>query len=284
MNPISFGARVHTRRQAGGKDKVRFGRFTWLTLLCSLLCGAAFAADARFFDSDGVNIRFFSQGQGEPIVLLHGFSGSANTAWIRSGNFDALAEAGFHVIAMDHRGHGGSDKPHDPASYGVNMAEDVRRLLDHLDIDRAHIVGYSMGGKIANTFRARHPQRVITLTLGGYGWPWRGQDFTLEEARNSMTRRTLMPGNDVDALAAYRVVSNDLVPSEENLRENKIPTLSIVGTEDGAVSRDSLKSLRETMAHVEAVDMPGTHAGPEGALYKAEFGDNVVSFIRKNSQ
>ncbi len=122
-------------------------------------------------------------------------------------------------------------------SDGVNMAEDVRRLLDHLDIERAHVVGYSMGGKIANTFRTRHPQRVVTLTLGGYGWPWRGQ----------------------------------------------AATLSIVGTEDTAVSRDNVNTLRETMAHVEAVDMPGTHAGPDGALYKAEFGDEVISFIRRNS-
>ena len=168
-------------------------------------------------------------------------------------------------------------------SDGVNMAEDVRRLLDHLDIERAHVVGYSMGGKIANTFRTRHPQRVVTLTLGGYGWPWRGPAHTLEEARESLAQRTFGPGNDVEALAAYRVVSNDLVPSEDELRANSIPTLSIVGTEDTAVSRDNVNTLRETMAHVEAVDMPGTHAGPDGALYKAEFGDEVISFIRRNS-
>ena len=262
---------------------MRLRHSAWLALICSLLSGAAVAADARYFDSDGVSIRYFSRGQGEALVLLHGFSGSAETAWIRPGNFDTLAEAGFHVIALDHRGHGGSDKPHDPASYGVNMAEDVRRLLDHLDIDRAHIVGYSMGGKIANTFRARHPRRLITLTLGGYGWPWRGQAATLEASRETLMQRTLGPGNDVDALAAYRVGSNDLVPSEENLRGNGIPTLSIVGTEDAAVSRDNVTTLRETMSHLEAIDMPGTHAGPEGVLYKAEFADKVLAFIRSNS-
>jgi len=262
---------------------MRLRSFAWLTLLFSLLSGAALAADTHHFDSDGINIRFFSGGQGEALILLHGFSGSAETAWIRPGVFDALLDAGFHVIAIDHRGHGGSDKPHDPASYGVNMAEDVRRLLDHLGLERAHIVGYSMGAKIANTFRARHPQRVVTLTLGGYGWPWRGQAVTLEESRENLAQRTFGPGNDVDALAAYRVVSNDLVPGEDELRANRIPTLSIVGTEDTAVSRDDVRTLRATMAHVEAVDMPGTHAGPDGALYKPEFGDEVISFIRRNS-
>ena len=263
---------------------MRLRHFAWLTLLCSTLSGAAFAADAHQFDSDGINIRYFSEGQGEALVLIHGFSGSAETAWIRPGVFDALVGAGFHVIALDNRGHGGSDKPHDPASYGVNMAEDVRRLLDHLGLERAHVVGYSMGGKIANTFRSRHPQRLITLTLGGYGWPWRGQAVTLEESRKNLMQRPPMPGNDLEALAAYRVVSNDLVPSEEDLRANSIPTLSIVGTEDTVVLRggDNVGTFRETMAHVEAVDMPGTHAGPEGVLYKAEFADEIISIIRKN--
>jgi len=263
---------------------MRLRHFAWLTLLCSMLSGTTCAADVNYFDSDGINIRYFSDGQGEALVLIHGFSGSAETAWINSGVFDALADAGFRVIALDNRGHGGSDKPHDPASYGVNMAEDVRRLLDHLGLERAHVVGYSMGGKIANTFRSRHPQRVITLTLGGYGWPWRGQASTLEESRKNLMQRTLRPGNDIDALAAYRVVSNDLVPGEENLRGNKIPTLSIVGTEDTVVLRDGdqVKTLRETMANIEAVDMPGTHAGPDGVLYKAEFAEAVVAFIRKN--
>ena len=263
---------------------MRLRQFVWLTLICSMLSGLTFAADAHHFDSDGVKIRYFSDGQGDALVLIHGFSGSADTAWIRPGVFDALADSGFRVIALDNRGHGGSDKPHEPDAYGVNMAEDVRRLLDHLDLERAHVVGYSMGAKIANTFRSRHPQRVITLTLGGYGWPWRGQAVTLEESRESLMQRAPMPGNDIDALAAYRVVSNDLVPSEDELQGNRIPTLSIVGTEDTVVMRggDNVATLRETMANIEAVDMPGTHAGPDGVLYKSEFAEAVIAFIRKN--
>ena len=261
------------------------GHFACLALLCSMLCSATFGADAHHFDSDGVKIRYYSGGQGEALVLVHGFSGSAQTAWIGPGVFGTLVDAGFHVIALDNRGHGGSDKPHDPAAYGVNMAEDLRRLLDHLGLERAHIVGYSMGGKISNAFAARHPDRVITLTLGGYGWPWREQAVTLEQSRDNLIQRTLRPGNDIDALAAYRVTSNDLVPSEEALRGNRIPTLSIVGTEDALfMGNDNVKTLRETMANLHAVDMPGTHAGPDGVLYKAEFADVVVDFIQKNKR
>lgn len=256
----------------------------WLTLVCWTICGFAFAADTHYFDSDGVNIRYYADGQGDALVLIHGFSGSAETAWIKPGVFDALVNAGFHVIALDNRGHGGSDKPHDPASYGVNMAEDVRRLLDHLGTEKAHVVGYSMGGIIANTFRARHPERLITATLGGSGWPWRRPVPTLEESLENLRQRDFNPGNDINALAAYGVARNDLIPSEENMRSNRVPTLSIVGTDDPVARRDnSVKTLRETLANLEVVDMPGTHAGPDGVLYKAEFADAVIAFIRGNN-
>ena len=78
------------------------------------------------------------------------------------------------------------------------------RLLDHLEVDKAHIVGYSMGAKIANSFRTRHPDRLISLVLGGYGWPWQSPPVSLHEARANMENRTVLPGNDLDALAAYQ--------------------------------------------------------------------------------
>jgi len=234
------------------------------------------------FDSNGVEIHFVSKGEGPDVVLLHGFSGSAEGAFIKPGTFDAIVNAGFRVTAIDHRGHGSSEKPHDPDSYGVEMAEDVRRLLDHLNIDRAHIVGYSMGGKIANTFRSRHADRVISLTLGGYGWPWLGTQVTLAEARDNLQRRIVLPGNDLDALAAYSVRSNDLVPSAENLFSNTVPTLSIVGTEDQAVPKKDLQELRQTMSDLKPIDMPGTHAGPDGALYKKQFADEIIAFLKQH--
>ena len=74
------------------------------------------------------------------------------------------------MIAIDNRGHGLSDKPHDPQAYGINMVSDVVRLLDHLSIQKAHIVGYSMGGRIASVFLTEHPERVRTATLGAAPW------------------------------------------------------------------------------------------------------------------
>ena len=122
--------------------------------------------DDRFFTSDGVRIRYVDVGRGEPVVLVHGFSSSLDANWGNLGIIEKLSKD-FRVIALDCRGHGKSDKPHDAASYGINMIEDVTRLLDHLAVRRAHIVGYSMGGAIAGKFITTHPDRVISAVFGG---------------------------------------------------------------------------------------------------------------------
>jgi len=117
---------------------------TFACLLITAFLAVEAHAEYRFFDSDGVRIRYIEQGVGEPIILLHGHTTRIELSWISTGVFDALS-ANHRVIAMDFRGYGESGKPHDPSAYGTQMAEDVIRLLDHLSIDRAHIIGYSMG-------------------------------------------------------------------------------------------------------------------------------------------
>jgi pimeloyl-ACP methyl ester carboxylesterase len=125
---------------------------------------------AQSFDSNGVQIQYVDKGRGAPVVLLHGFTGSYARHWEAPGVIGALESAGYRVIAMDCRGHGQSGKPHDAGQYGLEMVQDVLRLLDHLHIDRAHIVGYSMGGWIAAQMLVRYPSRVRTVTLLGAGW------------------------------------------------------------------------------------------------------------------
>jgi pimeloyl-ACP methyl ester carboxylesterase len=122
--------------------------------------------DDHFFTSEGVRIRYVDVGRGEPVVLVHGFSSSLDANWGNLGIIEKLSKD-FRVIALDCRGHGKSDKPHDAASYGINMIEDVTRLLDHLAVRRAHIVGYSMGGAIAGKFITTHRDRVISAVFGG---------------------------------------------------------------------------------------------------------------------
>src|SRR5262245_35470453 len=132
---------------------------------------AASAADVapHTFDSAGVRIAYVEAGSGEPVVLVHGLYSSAEMNWVLPGTFARLAEH-RHVIALDLRGHGRSDKPTAEDAYGQPMVEDVVRLMDHLAIPKAHVVGYSLGGIIVMKLMVDHPDRVISGTLGGMGW------------------------------------------------------------------------------------------------------------------
>jgi pimeloyl-ACP methyl ester carboxylesterase len=122
------------------------------------------------FRNGAVEIAFLNAGEGEPIVLVHGFASSKEVNWVRPSWTTTLLGAGRRVIALDNRGHGESTKLYEPADYHTAlMAEDVRALLDHLRIERADIMGYSMGARIAAFLALRHPQRVRSLILGGLG-------------------------------------------------------------------------------------------------------------------
>jgi pimeloyl-ACP methyl ester carboxylesterase len=241
-----------------------------------------FAAESQTFDSDGVILRYVSEGSGETVVLLHGFSGSAEGLYIKPGTFDALVGAGYHVVAMDQRGHGRSEKLYGADSYGMNMVEDVRRLLDHLGEEKVHLVGYSMGARVSSTFRSKYADRLLTITLGGYGWPWQGSRVTLAESKERMKNRTVLPGNDKEALAAVSVGSYELVPSEESMRSNTVPAFGIIGDKDEVISSDNLQTFRETMANLEMEIIPGTHAGPDGAPYKPIYAEKLIAFLAKH--
>src|SRR5262245_18097621 len=136
-----------------------------IALFCPLVAAppifAAAAADLtaspdQYFDSNGVKIHYRIWGNGDPIVLVHGFTASIDANWVQPGIVDALSKD-FKVIALDLRGQGKSDKPHDPAAYGEQMGEDVIRLMDHLKIEKAHIVGYSLGGFTTLKLVTLHP-------------------------------------------------------------------------------------------------------------------------------
>ena len=122
------------------------------------------------FTHDEVEIAYLDEGEGEPIVLVHGFASNKEVNWVYPGWVSTLTRAGRRVIALDSRGHGASTKFYDPAAYhGSLMAEDVRALLDHLDVPRADVMGYSLGGRITTILAVAHPRRVRAAILGGIG-------------------------------------------------------------------------------------------------------------------
>lgn len=127
----------------------------------------------RHFDSAGVDVAYLDTSGGDgrpPVLLIHGFASNISTNWVGSSWVDTLISNGFRVVALDNRGHGHSGKLYRVEDYGAPlMAEDARRLLDHLAIERAHVMGYSMGARIAAFLAIAHPGRVDHVVFGGLG-------------------------------------------------------------------------------------------------------------------
>lgn len=252
--------------------------------LCLLPLGAwAEAPEVKkpCFDSGGVKIHYTVQGKedGEPVLLIHGFSLNIEKQW--QPVLKVLAKD-YKVIAMDCRGHGGSEKPHDPKKYGLEMTKDAIRLLDHLHIDKAHIVGYSMGGSITLQIAARYPERVRTATLAGSGLPLPERKKMQEELADSLEQgrgiepliRALTPKdrpkptaqqikainavflaqNDSKALAAaVRGLATDknLDLSEEQVKAIKVPMLAVIGADDPI--RKGVDELKKRLPELKVV-------------------------------
>ena len=122
------------------------------------------------FRHDSIDIAYLDEGEGDPIVLVHGFASTKETNWIYPGWVTTLTRAGRRVVALDNRGHGQSTKLYDPADYQMAlMADDVRALLDHLNIERADVMGYSMGARVTAFLAVGRPERVRSAIIGGLG-------------------------------------------------------------------------------------------------------------------
>ena len=132
----------------------------------------ASAADARKAQLGNVTLAYHEVGpaDGPPVLLLHGFASNARVNWFSTSWASLFVDAGFRVVAPDHRGHGASTKFHDPADYGPDIfANDAVALLDHLGIERADVGGFSMGARVAFALAAWHPERVGRVCLCGMG-------------------------------------------------------------------------------------------------------------------
>ena len=122
------------------------------------------------FESDGLKLAFDGIGAGDPLVMVHGFAANRRQAWRAADWYDLFIDAGREAIALDNRGHGESEKPHDPESYALDrMAGDVIRLLDRLDIERTDLIGHSMGARIALQLLLTHPERLRSVVLVAVG-------------------------------------------------------------------------------------------------------------------
>ena len=263
----------------------------------------ALGPEGQYFDSDGVRIHYTDEGQGTPVVLVHGLAFMANLEWRRPGLVDALS--GQHrVITLDNRGHGRSDKPHDPAAYGANMVEDIVRLLDHLHIEKAHVIGLSMGGFITLKMEAMYPERILSAAPCAAGWePLTDANLAFAEAVAGALERKEGIGpladrlgltgglqkfgvrlgvrffNDPKALAAVLRGFPGFAVTEEALRANTVPTLTIIGSEDGFLP--DAQALAAIMANHELLVVDGkTHMD---IAHADEFREGLLAFLARNT-
>ena len=276
-------------------------------LMCLVLAPTIAAADGKFADFNGVKIHYIDRGKGEPIVLLHG--GTSNLeSWVRTGVVAKL-EKDFRVIAFDARGAGKSDKPRDPKAYGRQQALDVPRLLDHLKIERAHIVGFSLGSSTVAQLLTLHPGRFLTATqaAGAGRSPAAANDPRIEVeaaeiekeciSRSRLYRQAppnAKPTEDVYRQRAeqcradpnfdqYSVAASlrgyrDQAVTPEQMSAVKVPTLGVVGTLDHTLKEmQELKRLRPDMKFILLEGV--SHTGPTGIQGRPELVVAIREFI-----
>jgi pimeloyl-ACP methyl ester carboxylesterase len=222
------------------------------------------------FQHGSVEIAFLDEGEGAPIVLIHGFASTKEVNWVLPGWVATLTSAGRRVVALDNRGHGDSSKLYEPAAYHTErMAEDVTALMDHLRIERADVMGYSMGARITAFLALKHRERVRFAVLGGLGVhlvDGVGLPESIADALEAAsldhvtdpTGRTFrifaeQTRSDLAALAAcIRGSRQTLTPHEAG--SIAVPVLVAVGTEDKVAG--SARALMALMPAARVLDIP----------------------------
>jgi pimeloyl-ACP methyl ester carboxylesterase len=245
----------------------------------------------RFTSFDGVGIAYTVVGGGPDALLLHGFAADHRVNWVAPGVVDALVAAGRRVIALDARGHGESDKPHDPAAYENDaMVRDAQGLLDQLGVERVDVVGYSMGALVSTRLVPDEP-RARSCVLGGIGRrASRGNPLTPERrariadaleaddrgaadasarAFRAFAERT---GADRAALAAFQRAETPI--TRARLADFRVPTLVIAGDDDTLAG--SAQLLADRIPGAVAKTITGTHLG---AVMDPDFASSIVDFV-----
>jgi pimeloyl-ACP methyl ester carboxylesterase len=246
-----------------------------------------------FFHNGPVEIAYLDEGEGEPIILVHGFASTKEVNWVHPGWVTTLTRAGRRAIALDNRGHGASSKLYAPADYHTSqMAEDVRALMDHLGIKRADVMGYSMGARITAFLALAAPARVRSIVLGGLGihlvegvgLPEEIADgleaSSLEDVKDP-TGRTFrsfaeQTKSDLGALAECIRGTRQTLTREE-VASIRAPALIAVGTEDDVAG--SAHELAAIIPGAQALEIPNrNHMLAVGdRAYKA----GVLAFLER---
>ena len=227
------------------------------------------------FTADGLRIAYDDRGEGDAILLLHGFAADRQTNWRLTGWYKLLQAAGFRIIAADARGHGRSEKPADPEAYApAGIAADSIRLMDHLNIERADFFGYSMGGRNVAWLLTEHAERMRSAVIAAAGinvlarddaeeWRRKGYELTADnEKTDSLAVPAMAPlyrgatrlGGIAGSLSACLLGSFPNLPATA-FSSVDVPTLIIAGSRD-TVSGSPIP-LARSIPGGRAVIVPG---------------------------
>jgi pimeloyl-ACP methyl ester carboxylesterase len=244
--------------------------------------------------ADGLRIAYETSGEGDPVLLIHGFASSRVQNWRATAWYKTMNDADYRVIAMDCRGHGDSDRPQDPSFYSYDkMAGDLRAVLKALDLASAYVVGYSMGGHIGIELLMSDSQAVRKLAIAGVGERYlRGQfdarfeiaaavlEPDIDRIANPVAKgfRAFagQPGKDRVALAACMRGDRKAYSAAELARATR-PVLVVCGEKDETSGAPG--PLAAAFADGRAVIVPGRdHMSAVGDKVTKEA---VISFLRE---
>jgi pimeloyl-ACP methyl ester carboxylesterase len=247
------------------------------------------------FAAEGVEIAYTMAGEGAPVLLIHGFASNARTNWIDTSWMRFLAGNGFRAIAFDNRGHGESQKFYNSEAYmGPNMARDASRLLRHLGIAKADVIGYSMGARIAAFLALDEPDLVRSAVFAGLGANMImgvGDPKPIEAALLTEDPSSILnpeakafrvfadqTKSDRRALAACIMASRDRIPANE-LGKLRVAVLVAAGTEDRIAG--PAKPLADAIPGARVLDIPGRDHMK--AVGDRAFKEGVLQFLRSRS-
>jgi pimeloyl-ACP methyl ester carboxylesterase len=244
------------------------------------------------FTHNGTTIAYLDEGAGDPVVLVHGFASTKEVNWVYPGWIKPLKDAGYRVLALDNRGHGASTKYYETERYHIpEMTKDVIALLDHLKIEKADFVGYSMGARISAYAAAHYPSRVRSATLGGMGIHLvqnvsSGDTVAraleadrFEDVKDQVGREfrkfAEQTKSDLKALAALSRSHQRTVPREDAAKI-RVPVQIVVGTKDTVAGSGA--ELAELIPNSKFVSLEGKdHMRTVG---DAGFKNAVIEFLK----
>ena len=243
----------------------------------------------EFQSFDGARLSYRTQGEGRPVVMLHGFLANSRFNWVDPGISAAVAAAGFKAIMLDLRGHGRSDMSEDPAAYPPDaLAQDGEALLRHLDLTDYDLVGYSLGARTAMRMlvRGARPRRCVLAGMGATGVIGSAKraayfaDIITNGERSAFPEAAkvvaaMMERAHLKPQAMMHVLKSQVQTPAEALKPIDTPILVVSGAEDN--DNGSAEDLAALLPNARAQRTPGNHLS---AVNAPELAQAIVAFLR----